>query len=199
MFCESCDEPHVTVQLEYYLTAIVPQFLKKTARWGLLYRNLSPSISLSILSTGRRLRVFANRVLRRISGLKRDEVRAEKLHNEELHDLYSSPSIIRMIKSRMRWARHVVRMEKKRNAYRLLTGKPEGKRRRWVDNIKILVDPLEMGWDGVDWSELAQDRDKWRALVNAVMNLRVPQNAGKLQSGYTIGGLSSNIQFHRVS
>jgi hypothetical protein len=75
--------------------------------------------------------VFENRVLRRIFGPKRDEVTGEwsKLHNEELHDLYSSPSIIRIIKSRrMRWASHVTRMGEKRNAYRLLVGKPEGKR-----------------------------------------------------------------------
>jgi hypothetical protein len=78
----------------------------------------------------------------------------------------------------MRWAGHVARIGEKRNAYRLLVGKPEGKRpqgtprRRWVDNIKI--DLLEIGWGGVDWIGLAQDRDKWRALVNAVMNLRVP-------------------------
>jgi hypothetical protein len=77
-----------------------------------------------------------------------------------------------------RWAGHVARMGGKRNAYRLLVGKPEGKwplrrpRRRWADNIKI--DLLEIGWGGVDWIGLAQDRDKWRALVNAVMNLRVP-------------------------
>jgi hypothetical protein len=102
-----------------------------------------------------------------------------KLHNEELHSLYSSPSIIRMMKlRRMRWAGHVARMGEKRNAYRILSGNPEGKRplgrprRRWVDNIKM--DLREIGWDGVDWIDLAQDRDQWRALVKAVMNLRVP-------------------------
>jgi hypothetical protein len=84
-----------------------------------------------------------------------------------------------MIKSRrMRWAGHVARTGEKRNAYRILVGKPEGKRqlgrprRRWVDNIKM--DLREVGWDGMDWIDLAQDRDRWRALVNAVMNLRVP-------------------------
>jgi hypothetical protein len=90
--------------------------------------------------------VFVNRVLRRIFGPKRDEVTGEwrKLHNKELHDLYSLPSIVRIIKSRrMRWAGHVARMGEKRNAYRLLVGKPEGKRplgrprRRWVDNIRM--------------------------------------------------------------
>jgi hypothetical protein len=99
-----------------------------------------------------------------------------KLHNEELHNLYSSPSIIRMTKSRrMRWVEHVARMGEKRNAYRILVENPEGKRplgrprRRWVDSVEM--DHREIGWDGMDWIDLAQDRDRWRALVNAVMNL----------------------------
>jgi hypothetical protein len=79
---------------------------------------------------------------------------------------------------RMRWAEHVARIGERMSTYRILVGKPEGKRplrrpgRRWEDNIKM--DLREIGWDGIDWIDLAQDRDQWRALVNTVMNLRVP-------------------------
>jgi hypothetical protein len=115
--------------------------------------------------------VFENRALRRLFGPKRDGVTGgwRKLYNEEFHNLYSSSSIIRIIKSRrMRWAGHAARMGEKRNMYRLLVGKPEGKRplgrprRRWIDNIKM--DLLEIGLS-VDWIGLAQDRYRWRALV----------------------------------
>ena len=101
-----------------------------------------------------------------------------RLHNEELNDLYSSPNIVWVIKSRrMRWARHVERMGEERDVYRVLLGKPEGKRslgrpgRRWVDNIRM--DLQEVGCGYMDWIGLAQDRDRWRKLVSAEMNLRV--------------------------
>jgi hypothetical protein len=102
-----------------------------------------------------------------------------KLHNEELHGLYSSPSIVRVIKARkMGWAGHVARMGEVRGAYNILVRRPEGRRplgrprRRWEDNIKM--DLREIGFGDVDWIHWAQDRDRRRALVNTVMNLRVP-------------------------
>jgi hypothetical protein len=110
---------------------------------------------------GHRPRVFANRVLRRIFGSKRDEVTGEwrKLHNEELHDLYPSPNIVRVIKPiRMRWVRHVARMGERRGVYRFLVGKPEGKRplvrlrSRWEDNIKTDLQEVGCGvWSGLGW------------------------------------------------
>jgi hypothetical protein len=126
-----------------------------------------------------------------------------KLHNEELRDLYSSPNVIRITMSReMRWSGHVARMGEKRNAYRLLVGKPEGKRplgrprRKWVDNIRM--GHGEVGWGAVNLIGLAQDRNSWRDLVNSLINFRIPYIAGKLWSGLTTGVLSSSAQLHNL-
>ena len=125
--------------------------------------------------------MFENMVLRRIFGPEGEEVTGEwsKLHSEELNYLYSSPIIVRVIKlRRMRWSGHVALMGERRGVYRVLVGKPEGKRpmgrprRRWQDNIKIVLQ--EVVWRGMDWIDMGQDRDRWRALVIAVMNLWVP-------------------------
>ena len=124
-------------------------------------------------------------MLRRLFGPKRDEVTGEwkKLHNEELSNLYSLPNFVRVVKSRrMKWTGHVARMGKGKGVYRVLVGKPEGKRplerprRRLEDNIKIDLQEVRGGCG--DWMDLAQDRERWRALVSTVMNLRVPKMRG---------------------
>jgi hypothetical protein len=102
-----------------------------------------------------------------------------KLHHEELRNLYSSPNIIRMMKSTtIKWAGQVARFGEIKNAHKILVRMPEGKRplgrprRRWLENVKIYL--RDIGWDGMDWIDLAQDSDQWRALLNTVMYLRVP-------------------------
>ena len=124
--------------------------------------------------------MLENKVLMKIFGAKREEIVGElrKLHNVELQALYSSPNIIRNLKlRRLRWAEHVAHMEESRNEYRVLVGKPEGKRplgrprRRWEDNIKM--DLKKVGCDPGEWIDLAEDRDQWRDYVRAVMNLLV--------------------------
>jgi len=151
-----------------YRTTILPVILYGCETWSLILREEL------------KLRVSKNRVLR-IFEPKRDEVTGEwsELHNEELNDLYCSPNVVHVIKSRiMRWPGHVARMGEGRGVYRILVGKPEEKiplgrpRRRWEDNVKMGLQ--EVGCGGMDWIGLAQDMDRWRALVNEVMNLRFP-------------------------
>jgi len=157
------------LKTKIYRTIILPVVLYGCEAWSLTLRE------------ERKLTVFENTMLRRIFGPRRDKVTGEwrRLHNEELNDLYSSPNIVQVIKSRrMGWAGHVARTGEERGVNRVLVGKPEGKiplgrpRRRWVDSIRM--DLQEVGCGYVDWIGLAQDRDRWRTLVCAVMNLRVP-------------------------
>jgi len=157
------------LKIKIYRTISLPVVLYACETWSLT------------LQEERKLRVFENMVLRRIFGPRRDEVTGEwrRLRNEELNDLYCSPNIVRVIKSRrVRWAGYVARMGEERVVYRVLVGKPEGRRplgrprHRWVNNIRM--DLQEVGCGYMDWIGLAQDRDRWRTLVSAVVDIRVP-------------------------
>jgi hypothetical protein len=170
---KSGNASYYSVQIKIYRTIILPVVLYGCEAWSLT------------LMEERRLRVFENRVLRKVFGPRRDEVTGEwrKLHNEELKGLYSLPNIVRVVKSRrMRWAGYVARMGEGRAVHRVLVGRPKGKRplgrprRRWEDNIRM--DLREVGERHGDWMESAQGRDRWRALVNAVKNFRVPKRRG---------------------
>jgi hypothetical protein len=154
--------------MKIYETVILPVVLYGCETWFLT------------LGEEHRLSVLETRMLRKIFGPKREEDGSwRKLHNDELHSLYSLPNIVRMIKSRrMRWAGHVAHVGEGRGVYRVLIGRPEGKRplgrprHRLEGNIKM--DLREIGIDGPNWIQLAWDRVQWWAFVNMVMNLWVP-------------------------
>jgi hypothetical protein len=160
------------LKIKIYKTIILPVVLYGCEAWSLTLRE------------ERRLRVFENRVLRRVIGPKRVKLTGEwrKLHNEELNDLYSLSNIVWVVKSRrMRWAGRVVWMGEGRGVHRVLVGKPEGRRplgRPRHGRINIKMDLQEVEGVRGDWMEQAQDRDRWLALVGTVMNFQVPQMRG---------------------
>jgi hypothetical protein len=156
------------LKIKIYRNIILPVVLYGCETWSLKLRKK------------RRLRVFENKELRRVFGSERNEVTGKwrKLHNEKLNDLYSLPNIVRVAKSRrMRWAGHVARMVEEKGCTGCWWGnlKERGRwgrpRRRWEDNI--LMDLWGVGRGRGDWMELDQDRDRWRALLSTVKNLRV--------------------------
>jgi hypothetical protein len=156
------------INTKIYSTIILPVDLYGCDTWSLISRE------------EHRLKVFEYTVLRKMFGSMRDEVTGEtrRLHNEEFHNLYCSPNIIRLIKSRrIKWAGHIACMKNRRGAYRIWMGKPDGRkprerpRLRWDNNIEM--DPQEAWW-GMDYIDLAQDRDRSWVLVKAIIKLRVP-------------------------
>jgi hypothetical protein len=157
------------IKIKIYKIIILPVVLFRCETWSLILRE------------EHRLGMFENRVVRRILGPTRDKVTEEwgELNNEALHNLYSSPNIIQVIKSRrMRWGGACNMYGGWERCIQDFLGRPEGRRRlgrprhRWEDNIKI--DLQEVGWKGTDWIDMAEGRDRRQALVNAVMTLHVP-------------------------
>ena len=180
------------LKCKVYRTTNLPVVLYGCETWSLT------------MSEEHRLKVSENRVLRRIFGLKWDKVIRgwKKLNNDGFNNLYSPPNTVRVIKSRrIRWKGHVARMEERRGV-NSFSGEIEGKkplkrsRLRWEDNIKM--DLQEVIW-GMDWSDLAQNCHRWRAVVNAVMNLRVPQNGGNFLTSWEAVRFSRRALLHEVS